>query len=408
MSHALIAASFHPGTNVEEHQTMETWHNRLCHISHAVVKQLTTLDLVAGIQLLNSPSLDNFFCEGCCKGKQHRTLFPVNSPRIRTVHPGDLLHADLMGPIDPVSVGGASYCLLVKDDATGYRLVFCIPQKSDTLACIQQAVLQVLCNTRQTVKVIRTDRGGEFVNKAATKFYDESLIYHELTAPYNPEQNGAAKLENRTVMELVRSMIHSRNVPPKFWAKATHTAVYVLNKTLSRTLPRTPFESWYQRKPSLSHLHTFGCPAYIYAEKHTQTKLESKSRPGIFMGYTEENKAYHVWDTTKDKIVVTRDVIFHETSVPSPSASPLAVSPPPSLTIHFPSPPLLLLACPVSSSLPVLFSLASCQSFSPSPHSQPTAPPLVFPDTSVLLTGTPVSLPNPPMLSPASNWVHIR
>jgi transposase InsO family protein len=199
-----------------------------------------------------------------------------------------------MGPIDPVSVDGASYYLLVKDDTTGYRIVFCISRKSDTLTCIQQAVHQVLRDTYQNVKVLHTDRGGEFVSKAATKFYDDSLIRHELTTPYNPEQNGAAERENCIVMELVRSMIHSRQVLPKFWAEATHTAVYVLNRILSRILIRTPFESWYHRKPSLSHLRTFGCPAFIYTEKHTRTKLDSKSRPGIFMGHAEESKAYHV------------------------------------------------------------------------------------------------------------------
>jgi hypothetical protein len=235
-SHALIAASFRPATITEERQTVETWHNRLCHISYDAVKRLAHSNLVEGIQLLPSSTSSDPFCEGYCKGKQHRTSFPVNPTRTRATTPGDLLHADLMGPIDPVSIGRASYCLLIKDDVTSYRIAFCIACKSDTLACLQQTVRQVLRDTYQTVKVIRTDRGGEFVSKAAVAFYDTSLIRHELTVPYNPEQNGAAERENHTVMELVRSMMHSHAVAPKFWAKATHTAIYVLNRTLSRTL----------------------------------------------------------------------------------------------------------------------------------------------------------------------------
>jgi hypothetical protein len=119
-SHALIAASFCPGTNTKERQTVETWHNRLCHNSYDAVKRLVNSNLVEGIQLLlSSTSLDPF-CEGYCKRKQHQTPFPINLIRTQAISPGDLLHADFMGPIDPLSVGGASYYLLIKDDATGY------------------------------------------------------------------------------------------------------------------------------------------------------------------------------------------------------------------------------------------------------------------------------------------------
>jgi hypothetical protein len=156
-SHALIAASFRPGTNTEERQTIETWHNRLCHINYDTVKRLATFDQVDGIQLLPSLTSPDPFCKGCCKGKQHRTPFPVNPTRTRATSPGNLLHADLMGPVDPIFIGGASYCLLIKDDATGYRIAFCISRKSDILACLQQVVRQVLRDTCQTVKAICTD-----------------------------------------------------------------------------------------------------------------------------------------------------------------------------------------------------------------------------------------------------------
>jgi hypothetical protein len=125
-------------------------------------------------------------------------------------------------------------------------------------------------------------------------------------------------------MELVRSMLHSQKVPSKFWHEATQTVVYVLN----RTLDRTPYEAWFGTKPSLSHLCIFGCSAYIYAEKHTRSKLDSKSLPGLFMGYSDTSKCYRVWDLTKDKIVLTRDVIFHEASStlpPIPTSSPLSL-----------------------------------------------------------------------------------
>jgi hypothetical protein len=103
-SHALIAASFRPSTNTEERQTIETWHNRLCHISYDAVKRLANSNQVDGIQLLPSSTSLDPFCEGCYKGKQHRIPFPINQTRTRATSPGDLLHANLMGPINPISV----------------------------------------------------------------------------------------------------------------------------------------------------------------------------------------------------------------------------------------------------------------------------------------------------------------
>jgi hypothetical protein len=134
-----------------------------------------------------------------------------------------------MGAIHPPSVGGALYCLLIRNDATGYRLAYCLSRKSNTLSCIQQAVRETLRDTGHAVQVIRTDHGGEFVNKAAAEYYDHALIRQELMVLYSLEQNGTVERGNRTVMELVHSMIYSQKTPSHFWAKATQTAVYFIN-----------------------------------------------------------------------------------------------------------------------------------------------------------------------------------
>lgn len=91
------------------------------------------------------------------------------------------------------------WCFLLsplKNDASRYHLVYCIQRKSDTLACLRKAVPQILRDTSQTVKVLRTNGGGEFVNKNASKFYTEALIRHEIPTLYNPELNGVVEREN--------------------------------------------------------------------------------------------------------------------------------------------------------------------------------------------------------------------
>jgi transposase InsO family protein len=53
------------------------------------------------------------------------------------------------------------------------------------------------------VKVVRSDRGGEYVNAELKKFFASNGIRHETIAPYTPQQNGAAERLNRTLMERV-------------------------------------------------------------------------------------------------------------------------------------------------------------------------------------------------------------
>jgi hypothetical protein len=124
------------------------------------------------------------------------------------------------------------------------------------------------------MKNLRSDRGKEFTNHEFVQFLHDQNIKQELTTVYTPEQNGSAERENMTIMEAARSMIYSAIVHLQFWAKATHTAVYTLNRTSTRTLiGKTPFEAWYESKPFVSHLRIFGSDAYVHILKELLTKF---------------------------------------------------------------------------------------------------------------------------------------
>ena len=90
-------------------------------------------------------------------------------------------------------------------------------------------------------------------------------------------------------------------------------AVFILNHAPTKALTgKTSFESWYGRKPSMSFLQTFGCIGHVRKTKPIQTKLEDRSTPMVFLGYTEGTKAYWLYDPCRDKVTVSRDVVFNE------------------------------------------------------------------------------------------------
>ena len=81
--------------------------------------------------------------------------------------------------------------------------------------------------------------------------------------PGSPEQNGVAERRNRTLKDMMRSMMSRSNLLEYLWGEAIKTAIYILNRVPSKSVPKTPFELWTSRKPSLNHFRVRGCPAEV-------------------------------------------------------------------------------------------------------------------------------------------------
>ncbi|GJX21506.1 ribonuclease H-like domain-containing protein [Tanacetum coccineum] len=88
------------------------------------------------------------------------------------------------------------------------------------------------------------------------------LIYYAST----PQQNDVVERRNRTLMEMVRSMISKSSLPKSLWIYSLRTTVYLLNKVPSKSVLKTHFDLWTRRKPSPRHLHVWGSPveAQVY------------------------------------------------------------------------------------------------------------------------------------------------
>lgn len=85
-------------------------------------------EIIAGVKL---NEVQKEFCDSCMLGKQHRLSF--NKSRSRKTRVGELVHADLCGPMSVDSVGGSKYFLLLKDDYSGYHAVYFLRHKSDVI-----------------------------------------------------------------------------------------------------------------------------------------------------------------------------------------------------------------------------------------------------------------------------------
>jgi len=144
-------------------------------------------------------------------------------------------------------------------------------------------------------------------------FCDEAGIEHQLIASYIPQQNRVSERKNRTIMEIVRCMLHEKGLPKEYWAETANTAVFLLNQLPTKTVNgKTSFETCYGYKPYLKIFKVFGCLCFTYVPQIKRDKLDKKAEPGIFVVYSSVSKAYRVFQPHTRKILISRDVYFME------------------------------------------------------------------------------------------------
>ncbi|GJS05933.1 integrase [Tanacetum coccineum] len=237
-------------------ESTEVWHQRYGHLYVKGLQLLSNKDMVEGLPTIKELS---HMCEGCALGKQSRRSFPVGKAK-RAEARLEVVHADICGPMRTESHAGSRYFLLFVDDYSRMCWVYFLKSKSEAFDFFKKfkALAENQCNRK--LKILRTDRGGEFLSNEFSRFCDEYGIKRELTAPYTPEQNGIAERKNRTIVEMARSMLKTKNLEDEFWAEAVATAVYLINISPTKAVWNvTPYEAWYESKPSVSHLRIFGC-----------------------------------------------------------------------------------------------------------------------------------------------------
>lgn len=254
-------------------------------------------------------------CQVCVMGKQTRKPFPSVLERsdIKLFR----VYSDIC-PVSPETFGHGLYFIVFVDEATRYVWVYIIPNKtSSTVLQILKSWLPLVQNQAGTTLInFRTDEGGEYLGetlKTVSTFLEEHGITHEQTSPYSSSSNGIAERINRTLMDMVRTMMITSKLPAPFWGEAVHTAAKVRNRLPTSSLRGniSPHEAWFGKAPSLEHLRVFGCLAF-YSIKHPKTKVQSRGRRCCFLGY-EGTTQFRVYDPATNKVVShVRTIDFFE------------------------------------------------------------------------------------------------
>ncbi|WVZ96184.1 hypothetical protein U9M48_041853, partial [Paspalum notatum var. saurae] len=183
-----------------------------------------------------------------------------------------------------------------------------------TLASLQNSGV-ISCN--------KADNGREFINTATASFLASRGTLLRLSCPYTSPQNGKAERIIRTLNNSTRTLLLHASMPPKYWAEALATATYLLNRRPSSSIQnRIPFQLLYGVPPDLAHLRVFGCLCYPNLSATAAHKLAPRSTTCVFIGYPSSHKGYRCLDLATHRVIISRHVVFDETTFPFAATSP--------------------------------------------------------------------------------------
>ncbi|KAK8557572.1 hypothetical protein V6N12_009801 [Hibiscus sabdariffa] len=188
-----------------------------------------------------------------------------------------LIHSDVCGPMNTQARGGFQYFITFTDDFSRYGYIYLMRHKSEALERFKEFKNEVQNQHGKSIKALRSDRGGEYLSHDFDELLKECGIISQLTPPGTPQWNGVSERRNRTLLDMVRSMMSHTDLPTSFWGYALETAAFTLNRVPSKSM---------------------------------STKLEPKSEKCTFVGYPKETKGYYFYN--ENKVFVARTGVFLE------------------------------------------------------------------------------------------------
>ena len=289
--------------------TVMELHRRMGHIAPSVARRLAENGLVSGVKV-DLSSGENVFCESCVYAKATRKPIAKERQGERAKEFAGEVHTDLWGPAPVETFGGRRYYISFTDDKTRLTYLHLLRQKSEALAAYKG--FESWCQTQHGahVKVLHSDRGGEYLGKEFIMHLKAAGTEQKLTVHDTPQHNGVAEHLNRTLLEKVRAMLHDSGLPRSLWGEAVRHAIWLKNRTPTKALDGgTPLEAATGKKPDLTNVRAWGSRILVRVEGGS--KLEGRAVEGRWVGIDEAStNGCRVYWPDRRTVTVKRNVYW--------------------------------------------------------------------------------------------------
>jgi len=235
----------------------------------------------------------------------------------------ELIFSDVWGPAPLFSSDGYCYFVIFVDAHTKYLWYYPLVAKSDVYSVFHQFQTLVERQFSLKIKSVQTDWGDEY--RKLSTFFQTIGIHHRLICPHTHEQNGTVERRHRHIVETSLTLLGQCKAPFRFWNYAFDTLVYLINRMPTLVLDnRSPFDCLFQQSPDYHFLRTFGCLCFPFLRPYNNNKLDFRSSPCVFFGYSSSHLGYQCFDIESHRMYISCHVHFHEHVFPFDKSEQIA------------------------------------------------------------------------------------
>src|SRR5579871_6689769 len=186
------------------------WYLRIGYLDIQNLQKISKI--VTDLESIHFTNIIPRVCEKYIFGKQYRLLFG-KSDIVRDLM--ELVYSNLLEPIRVLSIAGSRYMLIFIEGKSHFPKYYYLKIKEGNIVLEKFKKYKAWAEnvTGKRIKILRTDRGGEYVNNAISKYLEECGIEYQRIVPYTPQQNGVSERFNRIAIEKTRAILHRENLP---------------------------------------------------------------------------------------------------------------------------------------------------------------------------------------------------
>ncbi|KAL0423358.1 UNVERIFIED_CONTAM: hypothetical protein Sradi_0870600 [Sesamum radiatum] len=148
---------------------------------------------------------------------------------------------DVCEPLNNPARGGYSYFITFTDDHSQYGYVYLMRYKSETFGRFKRYRLEVKNQTGHQIKALQSDQGGEYLSGEFIDYLKENEILSQWTPLGMPQLNNVPERRNRTLLDMVRSIMSFTKFPSSFCGYTLKMAAKLLNMASSNMVPHMSY-----------------------------------------------------------------------------------------------------------------------------------------------------------------------